>query len=420
MHSSLRKERVVLVAVENDEGASRAHLHELSQLAEAAGAEDVGRIVQTGDINPDHYLDKDKFNDVKTLIKETKADAIISDDELTDTQLYNLAEVLNIKVLDRTLVILDIFAQRAKTLESMEQVELAQLKYHLAHQKGLKASLSRSALTIIHGGIGGIGPGDEPIEKDEETIRKRIEFLTTEIDGINNKRNDQRKKRMAQNLPIVALVGYANSGKSTLMNTLTGAGVLAENKVFATLDTTTCKAELRNLGTNVLFTDTVGFINKLPSHLMQAFHATMEEVKFADILLHVVDSSSPNQQEEMRVVYETLKLLDCHDQLIITVLNKTDIAVDYSGMRIDNNAYYTVPVSAKTGFNIEELFVAIDNLVKAPRIYVQVLIPHDKAALSYQIYETCRITKQESLKEGTLMEIFTTKEMIGKLKEYLV
>jgi len=415
-----QKEKFVLVAVEKDVTDSETNLDELSLLVDTAGAEEVGRVIQKRSaIHSGHYVGKGKLDEIMAMVEAMEADAIVTDDELTASQQRNLARHLNIKVLDRTMVILDIFAQRAQTAEGKAQVELAQLKYSLSHLVGLGVSLSRQAGTAARGGVGNRGPGEQKLELDRRHIRSRIDQLNKELKELRANRAVLRKKREKQAIPIVALVGYTNAGKSTLLNALTGAGVLAENKLFATLDTTTRKIDLPDGGAEVLLTDTVGFINKLPHHLIQAFRATLEETRFADILLHVVDASSAQMDQQMETVYATLKSLECLDKPIIVALNKIDQADAAILQTKDPLAMYTKPISALEGTNMPELLDAIEKVLDSMRSRVVALIPYSHGALVSQIHASCKVVNVENREDGTFMEFYATAEIAEKTKRFV-
>ena len=434
-----RKERLVLVAVEKDGHSTDANLDELALLIETAGAEPVGRIIQRREaVHSGLYIGKGKVDEVLDLVKETDADGIVADDELSPAQQRNLAERLRVKVLDRTMIILDIFAQRAQSAEGKAQVELALLRYRLSHLTGLGVQLSRQAGMAAHGGVGNRGPGEKKLELDRRHIRSRIDQLNKELAEIRENRATLRKKRIRTGRPVIALVGYTNAGKSTLLNSLTGADAFAEDKLFATLDTTTRKATLEG-GTEVLFTDTVGFIHKLPHHLVQAFRATLEELEYADILLHVVDSSSPTQNEQMAVVYETLQKLECMRKPIVTAFNKSDIRheipnpdasdlilpsiasnIDRMPPPTDPNALHTLLISAATGDNLPQLLCTLEKVLQSMRKKIAVLIPYGEGNLAGQMHGTCEVLAFEHKDDGTYMELYATPEIAGRLEKFVV
>ncbi|MCL1787919.1 MAG: GTPase HflX, partial [Defluviitaleaceae bacterium] len=357
--------------------------------------------------------------ELRELAAETKADGVIADDELTAAQHRNIHDMLKLKVLDRTMVILDIFADRAVSAEGKAQVELAQLKYTLSHLSGMGISLSRQGGVAGHGGVGNRGPGEKKLELDRRYIRSRIDQLNKELKELRENRALLRKKRTKQEIPVVALVGYTNAGKSTLLNALTDAGVLAENKLFATLDTTTRKTDLPDGGAEILLSDTVGFINKLPHHLIQAFRATLEETRYADILLHVVDASSPHYKQQMETVYETLKSLDCLDKPIITAFNKMDAMAADAPVPSDPMAAYTTLISAQESTNIPILLKQIEKVLDAMRQKITVLIPYSEGALVSLIHATCKVLDVENREDGTYMEIYATEEIAERAKEYV-
>ena len=420
-----RKERLVLVAVEKDGHNSEPDLEELALLVETAGAEPVGVIVQKREgIHPGLYIGKGKVDEVAAMVEAMDADGIVSDDELSPAQQRNLAQRLGVKVMDRTMIILDIFAQRAQSAEGKAQVELALLRYRLSHLTGLGVQLSRQAGTAAHGGVGNRGPGEKKLELDRRYIRSRIDQLNKELTEIRENRATLRKKRIRAGQPVIALVGYTNAGKSTLLNSLTGADAFAEDKLFATLDTTTRKTALEG-GTEVLFTDTVGFINKLPHHLIRAFRATLEELQYADILLHVVDSSNPAYREQMKVVYETLQKLECIDKPIVTALNKHDLRQNDDEnaeplLTTDTNAGYTLPISAVTGENLPRLLLTLEKVIQSMRKKIAVLIPYSEGALANQVHTTCELLTSEHKDDGTYMELYATPEIAGRLTKYVV
>lgn len=359
------EERVILVAVrKSDRENTEQSLDELCELASTAGAVTVARVIQNLDnFNPATYIGKGKIDEIKELIIEYDATGIICDDELSPAQMNNLSDALEIKIMDRTLLILDIFAARANTNEGKIQVELAQLRYRSSRLSGLGNALSR-----LGGGIGTRGPGETKLEMDRRIIHERIGQLKHELEAVVTHRELTRSQRSRSNIPVVAIVGYTNAGKSTLLNTLTGAGILAENKLFATLDPTTRGLELES-GQQILLTDTVGFISKLPHHLVEAFKSTLEEAVYADIILHVVDASNPAMDSQMYVVYDTLEKLGAGDKPIITAFNKIEIA----GNKVlkDFKADKTVNISALHGDGLTELKDTIEEVLRESKIYIE-------------------------------------------------
>lgn len=343
--TALQPEKVVLVAVNDcdNEQAVRESLDELAELVKTAGAETVGHLIQNREkIHSATYIGSGKLVELKNAVEVLHATGIVCDDELSPAQLKNLEKELNTKIMDRTMVILDIFAKRALTKEGKIQVELAQLKYRAARLVGLGSSLSR-----LGGGIGTRGPGEKKLEVDRRVINDRIAVLRHEVNDLQNHRNLAREKRSRNPIPVVAIVGYTNAGKSTLLNTLTNAGILEEDKLFATLDPTTRNYKLPS-GQEILLTDTVGFIRKLPHHLIDAFRSTLEEARYADIILHIVDSSSEQMDSHLEIVYETLKNLQVTDKPVITFFNKQDkLLPDCTKIFKDINADYTIAGSIK-------------------------------------------------------------------------
>ncbi|WP_304507424.1 GTPase HflX [Anaerotignum sp.] len=412
------EEKVILIAVEPEERNSRsameteACLDELEELVRTAGAVAVARSVQKRErIHPGHYLGKGKIEELKMMLEAYGATGVVCDDELSPAQLKNLEKMLETKVMDRTIVILDIFAGRAISGEGKIQVELAQLKYRLSRLTGMGASMSR-----LGGGIGTRGPGEKKLETDRRYIKDRIAELNSAAKEIQTHRELLRTQRGKKGTPVVSLVGYTNAGKSTLINKLTDAGVLAEDKLFATLDTTTRKVELPN-GSEILLTDTVGFIQKLPHHLVQAFRATLEELKYADILLHVVDASNPNRQEQMQVVYKTLQDLGCADTPVITVFNKMDRDVELP-LPLDTRAGDIVQISAFTGDGLEGMLGTVENLLKSFRKSLIALVPYTEGGLIGWVHGRCEIIREEHTPEGVLLEVYVDDESANRLEKY--
>lgn len=412
------EERLILVAVEQEDGRSamgtEACLDELEELVKTAGGVAVGRMLQRRErVHPGHYLGKGKIEELKVMLQAFDATGIVCDDELSPAQMKNLEQMLETKVMDRTIVILDIFAARALSGEGKIQVELAQLKYRLSRLAGIGASLSR-----LGGGIGTRGPGEKKLETDRRHIKERIAELNREAGEIRTHRELLRAQRRKKGTPVVSLAGYTNAGKSTLINVLTDAGVLAEDKLFATLDTTTRKVELPN-GSEILLTDTVGFIQKLPHHLVQAFRATLEEMKYADILLHIVDASNPEREEQMQVVYRTLEELGCGDTPVITVWNKMDLQPELPLPR-DGRARDTVRISAADGEGLEELLGSVERLLQSFRRTVRALIPYTEGGLIGWVHGRCEILLEEHTAEGVLLEAAVDEEAENRLEKFRV
>lgn len=411
------EEKVVLIGIDNEKDLMNidASLDELEELVNTAGATVIGRMVQKREgIHKGHYFGKGKMEELKAYVEELEATGIVCDDELTASQMRNMQNILNVKIMNRTLVILDIFAKRASSAEGKVQVELAQLKYKLTHLVGQGKNMSR-----LGGGIGTRGPGEKKLEIDRRNISDRIAELNCELKQIEKHRQIIREKRLKNKQPIVAFVGYTNAGKSTLMNNVTNADVLAMDKLFATLDTTTRKIELTS-GTQYLFTDTVGFIQKLPHNLVKAFRATLEETKYADVLVHVVDSSNPSREEQMNIVYKTLKDLDCLNKPIITAYNKTDKPDILKPLPKDDFAMYTLEISALTGNGIQNLLTTIEDVIKSFKKSIKVLIPYDKSSFVSIIHGRCEIVQNENKDEGMFFEIYADEEIENRLKQFTI
>lgn len=399
-------EKVILVGTDTYEA-----LDELEELAETAGAVTVAKMVQHID-KPvtSTYLGSGKLEELANLIDTTDASGIICDDELTPAQMSNLERILKTKVMDRTMVILDIFAQHAITSEGKIQVELAQLQYRLTRLTGKGLAMSR-----LGGGIGTRGPGEKKLEQDRRVIRNRVAQLRRELNDVVSHREITRKKREENAIPVFAIVGYTNVGKSTLLNKLTGSDILAENKLFATLDTTTRSLEMET-GEKLLLTDTVGFIRKLPHNLVDAFRSTLEEAKYADHIIHVVDASSENAEEDMKVVYETLDMLGIEGKKIITVFNKIDKLIpqdrlsgeDYedeilAGLR-DTRGYKKVRISAKTGRGIDDLLKAMSEVIKEDRKYMEKVFGYNEMSKVADIRKNGIVKKEEYRDDGIYIE----------------
>ena len=409
-------ERVILVGADLGQSGMdiEACLDELDDLVKTAGAVSVGKISQKRDrIHAGQYLGKGKIEEIGMMADALDATGIVFDDELSPSQIRNLERMLQIKIMDRTMVILDIFAARALSKEGKIQVELAQLKYRLSRLSGIGASMSR-----LGGGIGTRGPGEKKLETDRRYIKNRISELKKELEEVRVHRELLRNQRGKIGYPVVSLVGYTNAGKSTILNTLTQAGVLEEDKLFATLDTTTRHVALPG-GSSVYLTDTVGFIQKLSHHLVQAFKATLEELKYADILLHVVDASNANRSEHIEVVYKTLKELGCEDKPVITVFNKMDKEIELP-LPVDNICAETVKICAKDKVDLNNMLEIIEGVMQTFRHSIRVLIPYTQGSLLSMVHERCEIITEVYKDEGVEVELFADEELQNRLKKFVV
>lgn len=406
------QERLILVAVSfHDEASAQDSLDELEELVKTAGGTSVGRFIQNRQtIDSAFYIGKGKVEELRFLLLETGADGIVCDDELTPSQMNNLERELNTRILDRTLVILDIFAAHASTKEGKLQVELAQLRYRSSHLIGLGSILSRQG-----GGIGTRGPGEKKLEQDRRMIRERISRLKAELEQVKIHRETQRKRRMENGVPIVCIVGYTNAGKSTLLNALTDSQVLSEDKLFATLDPTTRSLELPD-GQQILLTDTVGFIRKLPHHLIQAFRSTLEEAKYADYILHVVDASNPQMEIQMHIVYETLRELGISDKPILTAFNKID-KENVSDVMKDFKADETFRISAVTGEGVEILLHALSRRIRESRVYIEQLFSYAEAAEIAKIRKYGQLLEEDYREDGILIRAMVDRAFVGKEHE---
>lgn len=404
------EERVILIGVQEAEGDdTEESVRELGELADTAGAQVAGAVIQRREsIHPGTYIGKGKLDEVRELLWETDATGVICDDELSPAQLNNLQQELDCKVMDRTLLILDIFARHATSSEGKLQVELAQLRYRAARLTGLGNSLSR-----LGGGIGTRGPGEKKLEMDRRLIRTRISHLKGELAEVVRHRDLIRAQRKRQAQKVVALVGYTSVGKSALFNALSGAGVLEDAKLFATLDTTTRGIRLSGRQ-EVLLTDTVGFIRKLPHHLVEAFKSTLEEACCADILIHVVDASSPQLETQMGVVYETLRELGAQDKPVITVFNKQDLLPERRTFR-DHHAEACVAASARTGEGLEEIKNAIEQILREQKIYIERLYAYEQAGMIQLIRRKGELLTEEYRAEGIFVQAYVPKEIYMKV-----
>ena len=407
------EERVVLVGVQTDDHDNvEESLDELKELASTAGAVTVGRIIQNREsVHPGTYIGKGKIEEVRALVYAMDATGIICDDELSPAQLNNLERELDCKVMDRTLLILDIFAARAITSEGKIQVELAQLRYRSARLVGLRESLSR-----LGGGIGTRGPGEKKLETDRRLIRTRISALKQELSQVEKHRELIRSSRARGNMKTAAIVGYTNAGKSTLLNTLTGSEVLSEDKLFATLDPTTRLLNLKD-GQQILLTDTVGFINKLPHGLVKAFRSTLEEVKYADLLIQVVDFSDENYRQQMQVTADTLKELGAGDIPQIIVYNKVDkCGMEPLPQKRQDNWY----LAAGQNIGIRELAEAVEQKVYADNAECVFLIPYSAGNVASYLMEQAQILSREYREDGILIHADCHRQDMDRYREYIV
>jgi GTP-binding protein HflX len=405
-------EQVILVGIctqENDD--TEESLKELAELVETAGAHPLTMVIQNREsIHPGTYVGKGKIEELRELIDKLHATGIVCDDELSPAQFRNLEDALDTKVMDRTLIILDIFAAHASTKEGKIQVELAQLKYRSARLVGLRSSLSR-----LGGGIGTRGPGEKKLEMDRRLIKDRIAQLNKELQNVKQSREISRQQRSRNRMPIAAIVGYTNAGKSTLLNKLTDANVLEEDKLFATLDPTTRNLRLSS-GQEILLTDTVGFIRKLPHHLIEAFRSTLEEAKYADIILHVVDTSNPQMNTQMQIVYETLKQLEIGNKPIITIFNKKDkLDSDSAPILRDFKADKILSISAKTGEGLNDLLTSLEEVLREQTIYLNYLFSYQDAGKIQSIRKNGQLLKEAYEEDGIRIEAYVPQELYAKI-----
>lgn len=410
-----RPERLILVTVcTGSTDFAEKSLDELEELVDTAGGITVGRLIQNREqIHPGTYLGSGKLDELIEDIYITKADGIVCDDELSPAQLRNMEDILKTKVMDRTLVILDIFAKHASTHEGKIQVELAQLKYRAARLVGLRSSLSR-----LGGGIGTRGPGEKKLEVDRRVIHERISVLKAELKEVVRHREVTRQKRSGSMLPLAAIVGYTNAGKSTLFNLLTDSAVLAEDQLFATLDPAVRMMETEE-GQKLLLSDTVGFINKLPHNLIDAFRSTLEEAKYADMIIHVVDGSDPQMDLHMYVVYSTLQELGVTDKPVITVFNKMDLVKDLPDEEApvfrDSRADAVFRISAAEGEGIEALKEGILKILRSQSVFVEKLFPYAKVGKVQLIRNYGQLLTEEYTEDGVLVTGYIPAQLFGQL-----
>ena len=406
------QERAVLVGLDSD-GEGAASVDELEQLANTAGAVVVGKVIQSRRV-PDSatYVGRGKAEELALLCRANNANLVIFDDELTASQIRNLENIIGLRIIDRTALILDIFARRAISREGKLQVELAQLRYRLPRLTGMGIALSR-----LGGGIGTRGPGEKKLETDRRHIYRRIREIEKDLEKVKDRRQALRERRQKNRIPVVALVGYTNAGKSSLMNALSGSSVLVENKLFATLDPVSRSIELPN-GQQALLVDTVGFINKLPHDLVEAFKSTLEEAIYADLLLHVVDSASPNLMDQIGVVEELLDSLGCN-QPIITVYNKIDLLDEKQQLLLPVKKP-VVYVSAINKVNLDKLIDAVTENLPITRRRVELLIPYTEGQVLSQIHDQGQVLKEEYRDDGIFIFAELDSATYGKFKSYKI
>ncbi len=405
-----KKERLILFAVATTDGDDTAEaVDELEELVKTAGAVTVAKVIQNREsVHPGTYIGKGKIEELKEMLSDLDATGVVCDDELSPAQLKNLEDALQAKVMDRTMIILDIFAQHASTKEGKIQVELAQLKYRSTRLIGMRNSLSR-----LGGGIGTRGPGEKKLEMDRRLIKDRISQLNRELEDVKRYRETARELRSKGPIPIVAIVGYTNAGKSTLLNHLTSAEVLEEDKLFATLDPTTRNLILPS-GQQLLLTDTVGFIRKLPHHLIEAFRSTLEEAKYADIILHVVDSANPAAYKQMHVVYETLEKLGVKDKTIVTAFNKQD-KIETEQIIKDFRADKTVKISAKENLGLDFLQEIFEEILRERKILFEKVFAYNDAGKIQIIRKYGQLLEEEYQADGIYIKAYLPRDIYDSL-----
>ena len=410
------QERAVLVGLNADcftkeQTATEESLEELEALLETAGGFCTGKVIQNRHTPDSHsFIGEGKAIEVKMLVEATASTMVVFDNELSPGNIRALEEIMGVTVLDRSALILDIFAQRAKTKEGRLQVELAQYKYLLPRLSGMGHSLSRQG-----GGIGTRGPGETKLESDRRHIRERINRLEEELEQVRKVRGVQRERRRKNSVPVVAIVGYTNAGKSTLLNQLTGAGIPANNRLFDTLDTTSRQLTVSD-NLDVILSDTVGFIAKLPHHLMNAFHATLEELEYADLLLHVIDSSDPNRDAHIAVVERLIAKLAKPDTPVLKVFNKADLV---SLEDIPGGAD-VVPISAKRGMGMEKLLKAIEDALGHARHHVLLQLPYSMGGMVETLHSGAKVNSVDYTAEGIEIEAILDEILYGRLRQYVV
>lgn len=412
------KDKIIMFAVETGKNniSKIDSLKELKQLIETTDSIVLDSLIQNLEApSKKHYLGKGKIEELQSLVELHQANCVVCDDELTNTQIKFLESALDIKVIDRTLVILDIFARRATTNEGKIQVELAMLQYRLTHLVGENSNLHRQA-----GGIGAHakGPGETKLEMNKRLIRDRITELKGELKRIDNHRELLREQKSKKSSPVVAIVGYTNAGKSTLLNSLTNSNVLSEDKLFATLETTTRKFDLPN-GNNILLVDTVGFIQNLPHHLVKSFQSTLDEVKYCDVILHVVDSSSELRETCIDTVHKTLETLNVYDKPILTLFNKIDLLEDKT-VPNDPKATKSLKASIKTGDGVENFINTLEELVLSSKTKIEILLPYEKSSLTSYIHKNCDVIEEDYRDDGIYFKVYGIEKDEYKLSEFII
>ncbi|MBD9140430.1 MAG: GTPase HflX [Clostridiales bacterium] len=413
-----KRDLAVLVGLRSpvlrEDSTDEESLQELAALVETAGGQVVGSILQSRDKpDPHSFIGEGKVEEVKTMVALESATLVIFDNDLSPSQIRVLTELLGVQVIDRSGLILDIFAQRAKTREGCLQVELAQYQYLLPRLIGMWTHLERQAGTSGKGPIGSKGPGETQLETDRRHIHRKIDKLKEELEEVRRVRNTQRQRRMKNEIPVVAIVGYTNAGKSTLLNAITGAGIPANNRLFDTLDTTTRLLTVSDT-LDVVISDTVGFIRKLPHQLVEAFKATLEELEYADLLLHVIDLSNPQWAQQAQVVDDLIRELKADHIPCLRVYNKCDLAFSGALPREKDSVY----ISAKTGEGIMRLLQAVDEKLDKGTRRVTIHLPYDKAGLLDGLY---REAKVENVEYGETVDVTAvcTPRIMGQLKDYI-
>ena len=413
-----KRDLAVLVGLRSlvlrEDSTDEESLQELAALVETAGGQVVGSILQSRDKpDPHSFIGEGKVEEVKTMVALESATLVIFDNDLSPSQIRVLTELLGVQVIDRSGLILDIFAQRAKTREGCLQVELAQYQYLLPRLIGMWTHLERQAGTSGKGPIGSKGPGETQLETDRRHIHRKIDKLKEELEEVRRVRNTQRQRRMKNEIPVVAIVGYTNAGKSTLLNAITGAGIPANNRLFDTLDTTTRLLTVSDT-LDVVISDTVGFIRKLPHQLVEAFKATLEELEYADLLLHVIDLSNPQWAQQAQVVDDLIRELKADHIPCLRVYNKCDLAFSGALPREKDSVY----ISAKTGEGIKRLLQAVDEKLDKGTRRVTIHLPYDKAGLLDGLY---REAKVENVEYGETVDVTAvcTPRIMGQLKDYI-